>query len=74
MQLTTTPAPGSTFPRLDGFSAVLLLVLAVQCAVSDLAAATQPITGALANRNHAGVTRWTVGEMMTWATARSVSS
>ncbi len=53
---------------------MLLLVLAVHYAFSYLAAAAQPIAGALVNRTYARVTRWTVGEMMACATARSVSA
>ncbi len=52
--------------------AVLLLVIAVQYAFSHLAALTQPIAGALANRNDGGATRWTVSAIMAWSSTRSV--
>ena len=52
--------------------AVLLLVIAVQYALSHLAALTQPIAGALANRNDGGATRWTASAIMAWSSTRSV--
>ncbi len=51
---------------------VLLLVLIIQFTFSYLAALTQPIAGALVNRNHPGANRWTASAVMAWSSTRSV--
>lgn len=51
---------------------VLFLVLCVQGGLSYLAAWTQPIAGALTNRERGGSKRWAASALMAWSSTRSV--
>ncbi|HEY8381557.1 MAG TPA: cation:proton antiporter [Microvirga sp.] len=53
-------------------AAVLLVVLAVQLALSYVTVLRQPIAGALAAAQPRGATRWAAAAIMAWSSTRSV--